>query len=139
MKKINKNGLFIAVFFISLYAVYYVYLSFAHEYTEYITNTYSLNSKNQTGILALFYTLGRGFILFLGVAAIYGVFYAMRKKYFFLLSAIFCFLIGFGSVFALIKLTPSAEIKNFIHILIICFFVIILGIVFIYAQYKKKK
>lgn len=129
----------LSFFFIALFIVHYVHLSCRPEYTEYMTNNFSLNSKKQTAMLALSYALFRGAVVCAGAVSLYGIFYAMRKRYFFLFAGILCIAIGIIAMYALIMVTPSGDIDNYIHIVIISFFIIILGIVFIYGQYKKNQ
>jgi len=138
VKKMYNNIMLLSFFFIALFIVHYVYLSYSPEYTEYMTNNFSLNSKKQTAMLALSYTVFRGVVVCAGAASLYGIFYAMRKRYFFLFAGILCIAIGIIAVYALIMVTPSRDVKNYIHIVVISFFIIILGIVFIYGQYKNK-
>jgi len=138
VKKIIRSGIVLSVLFAAVFIGHFIYVSRSPEYDENINAQYSLNSRNQTALLALFYTMGRGGLLLAGGAAIYGVLYMMRKRYFFLFAGMLCIIIGIVAMYALFKATPAAEINKYIHIPVISFFVVVLGFVFIYAQFKNR-
>lgn len=137
-EKIIRSGIVLSVLFAAMFIGHFIYVSISPEYNEYITAQYSLNSRSQTALLALFYTLGRGSLLLAGGVAIYGVFYIMQKRYFFLFAGMLCILIGVVAMYALFRTTPATELDRYIHIPVISLFVVALGFVFIYAQYKNR-
>ena len=137
--KIKKIFFILPVLLLALFVTHYVYLATGAEFTECITDTICLSSKDDLVMLVLMYTVTRCILLIGGLSAIILTMLLIRNKYFFLLAGILCFAISVTGLFALFKLTPTNELHNYIHIMVITAFVALPGCVFIYAQFKKRK
>ncbi|HOP62035.1 MAG TPA: hypothetical protein PK358_01170 [Spirochaetota bacterium] len=133
----RKGGLAVFLILAAIYLVYWVYLYTGAEYTECITESFCLNSRDDRFILALVYTATRGLLVIAAFAAIVATLYFMRKRYFFLLAGVFCIVTGLTGIMTLLGVAPPGELENYIHIIIIGAVAVVLGFVFVFAHFKK--
>lgn len=136
--KFKEVSLGVPALFAALYAVHYIFLVLSVEYTECLTASICLNSHDHIILLSFVYTVTRLMLIACAGALVFALMYTMKKRLLFITGGIVCFILSTVSMALLLMLTPPEEMNQYIHIIVISVLVGLLGLFFIYAQFKKR-
>jgi LPXTG-motif cell wall-anchored protein len=136
----NKNPWLKFFLFIAGVFIFFALINFfTGEYTECITDSWCISSKDDLLLMSAFQTL---FIVIVAFAIRYAFIFAVwmiTSKHANIWTAIFFFMLGILGIAAYLLTVPADDKIEFVHIPIIAGVIILIGFAFLFFFKKKKK
>lgn len=134
-----KKIFYLLLCWLTLFVAEYFYFFITDESVECLTDNICLSTKNSPALLAMAQSSLIMLLIFVAFFTSYLMMLAWLKGFAIYLGAGLMILLGGGGVATLIAVTPKDELLDFIHIIIIGSFFILLGIFMLYKTLQKRK